>query len=155
MRKEKEYFKELLKSRGLKMTNQRWTILEVFENQPNEHFTAEEIYELVKVKCPEIGLATVYRTIQLFSELRLIDRLNLDDGYVRYEIGKKDEKGHHHHHIICLNCGKVDMFEDDLLDNLENRIFEQMGFQVTDHEVKLYGYCKDCMSKTGKEHNKI
>lgn len=153
MQEEKEYFRELLKSRGLKMTNQRRIILEAFEEQPNEHFTAEEIYELVKVKCPEIGLATVYRTIQLFSELRLIDRLNLDDGFVRYEIGKKDVKGHHHHHIICLNCGKVDMFEDDLLDNLENRIYEQMGFQVTDHEVKLYGYCKDCMNKTGMKHN--
>jgi Fur family ferric uptake transcriptional regulator len=150
---QEEKLKELLKSRGLKMTSQREMILEVFESQPNKHFTAEEIYELVRVKCPEIGLATVYRTIQLFSELRLIDRLNLDDGFVRYEIGKQDTKGHHHHHIICLKCGKVDMFEDDLLDNLENRIYEQMGFQVTDHEVKLYGYCKDCVRKTGMKHN--
>ena len=150
MQFEEGYLKDLLKNRGLKMTNQRREILAVFENQPNRHFTAEEIYELVRVNCPEIGLATVYRTIQLFSELRLIDRLNLDDGYVRYEIGKNNMGGHHHHHIICLNCGKVDMVEDDLLDNLENRIYEQMGFQVTDHEVKLYGYCKDCLNKTGK-----
>ncbi|MDO4554799.1 MAG: Fur family transcriptional regulator [Lachnospiraceae bacterium] len=155
MQNQREHFKELLRSRGLKMTHQREKILGVFESRPNEHFTAEEIYELVRVECPEIGLATVYRTIQLFSELRLIDRLNLDDGYTRYEIGKKDVEGHHHHHIICLNCGKVDMFEDDLLDNLENRIYEQMGFHVTDHEVKLYGYCKDCMDKAGEKHNKI
>lgn len=155
MQYDEKYFKDLLKSKGLKLTTQRKVILEVFENQPNEHFTAEEIYELVRVRCPEIGLATVYRTIQLFSELRLIDKLNLDDGFVRYEIGKNDMEGHHHHHIICLKCGKVDMFEDDLLDNLENRIYEQMGFQVTDHEVKLYGYCNDCLRETGEKHNKI
>lgn len=140
-------FIELLKSKGLKVTTQRKMILEVLAGQPGQHLTAEEIYEIVKEKSPEIGLATVYRTIQLLSELQLIDKLNLDDGYVRYEIGKLDKKQHHHHHLICLTCGNVYTFEDDLLDNLEQRIYDTMSFKVLDHEVKLYGYCKECAKK--------
>lgn len=136
-------FVELLKNKGLKVTNQRKIILEVLASQPDEHLTAEEIYEMVKIKYPDIGLATVYRTIQLFSDLKLIERLNLDDGYVRYEIGRTNSK-HHHHHLICLECGRVLSFEDDLLDNLEEQINEALGFRVENHEVKLYGYCKNC-----------
>lgn len=143
-----EIFVQLLKSKGLKVTTQRKVILEVLASQPDQHLTAEEIYELVKEKRPEIGLATVYRTIQLLSELQLIDKLNLDDGIVRYEIGKMNSKKHHHHHLICLECGEVYKFEDDLLDRLETRIYDTLGFQVTDHEVKLYGHCKNCIENT-------
>lgn len=139
-------FKELLKENGLKVTTQRIAILEVLDNRPDKHLTAEEIYDCVKEEYPEIGLATVYRTIQLLSELHLIDKLNLDDGYVRYEIGKigKERCEHHHHHLICLSCGNVYSFEDDLLETLEQRINESKGFRVVDHEVKLFGYCTKC-----------
>lgn len=140
---------ELLRNKGLKVTSQRIAILDVLQNQPDKHLTAEEIYEHVKEQYPEIGLATVYRTIQLLSELHLIDKLNLDDGFVRYEIGK-GEAGyteHHHHHLICLKCHSVTSFEDDLLETLEKRIEDQKGFHVVDHEVKLYGYCKKCHDK--------
>ena len=104
-----EQFKDLLRTNGLKITNQRIGILEVLSNRPGEHLTAEEIYDYVKLEYPDIGLATVYRTIQLLSELDLIDKLNLDDGYVRYEIGNKakEESCHHHHHLICLSCGRL------------------------------------------------
>ncbi len=137
---------KILKKHGLKVTNQRILLLEVLAGCPHKHFTAEEIYETVKEACPEIGLATVYRTMQLFLELHLIDRVNLDDGYTRYEIGNinGEDTKHHHHHLICLNCGKVLSFEDDLLEDLENKITETMGFKIVDHEVKLYGYCVDC-----------
>lgn len=138
-----ERFKMLLKQNGLKVTKQRITILEVLQERPGEHLTAEEIYDCVKEQYPDIGLATVYRTIQLLSELHLIDKLNLDDGYVRYEIGKSTET-HHHHHLICLDCGSVSSFEDDLLDRLEKKIQESVEFEVMDHEVKLFGYCKEC-----------
>ena len=77
-----EQFKDLLRTNGLKVTYQRIAILEVLSNRPGEHLTAEEIYDLVKAEYPDIGLATVYRTIQLLSDLNLIDKLNLDDGYV-------------------------------------------------------------------------
>ena len=137
-------FKELLKENGLKATTQRIAILEMLSSNPGKHLTAEEIYDCVRQDYPEIGLATVYRTIQLLSELGLIEKLILDDGYLRYEIGtsSKGDLGHHHHHLICLHCGKIDTFQDDLLENLESRIKEIMGFDVVDHEVKLYGHCK-------------
>ncbi len=145
---DRDRFKEILKSKGLKVTNQRIHVLEVLSASPDKHLTAEEIYELVKVDNPEIGLATVYRTIQLLLELHLVDKINLDDGFVRYEIGQmdSDEKKHHHHHLICLECGKVSSFEDDLLEKLEDRIWDTASFKVMDHEVKLYGYCNECLA---------
>lgn len=144
-----EQFKSLLKQNGLKVTTQRVAILEVLNSRPGKHLTAEEIYDYVKKKYPEIGIATVYRTIQMLSELNLIDKLNLDDGYVRYEISKKGKEDtcHHHHHLICLDCGNIYAFQDDLLETLENRIKETMGFAVVDHEVKLYGHCKKCLGR--------
>lgn len=146
---EKEKFAAILKEKGLKITTQREMVLSVLAACPDKHLTAEEIYELVKVECPEIGLATVYRTIQLLLELGIIDRINLDDGFVRYEIGdsRPGEIRHHHHHLICMKCGKVFSFEDDLLEGLEEKIQETTGFAVMDHEVKLYGHCKECGGK--------
>jgi Fur family transcriptional regulator, ferric uptake regulator len=144
-----DQFKDLLKQNGLKVTTQRVAILEVLNNRPGKHLTAEEIYDYVKKKYPEIGLATVYRTIQMLSELNLIDKLNLDDGYVRYEISKKSKEDacHHHHHLICLDCGNIYAFQDDLLETLEERIKETMGFEVVDHEVKFFGHCKKCIKQ--------
>lgn len=143
---DKGQFKQLLKEKGLKVTNQRLKVLEAIASGPKEHLTAEEIYELVKVDCPEIGLATVYRTIQLLNELHLIDRVNFDDGFVRYEMGSDQDAGvkHRHHHLICVKCGRVISFQDDLLEELEKKIAVTTGFYVVNHEVKLYGYCVEC-----------
>ncbi len=145
---DREGFKKLLKERGLKVTRQRLVVLEVLAENQENHLTAEEIYERVKVENPDIGLATVYRTVQLLLELELIDRINLDDGYVRYEIADMEENEHHrHHHLICLRCGSVTAFQNDMLEALETGVKAALGFQVTDHEVKLYGFCKDCLEK--------
>lgn len=145
----REEIKKLLKQNGLKVTEQRIRILQVFSSYPDRHLTAEEIYEIVKTDFPEIGLATVYRTIQLLQELHLVDRVNLDDGFVRYEIGTVDTKEmkHRHHHLICRKCGRIISFQDDLLEGLERKIFETTGFLVWDHEVKLYGCCVECGGK--------
>lgn len=139
-------FKELLKEKGLRVTRQRLAVLEAIESCPEEHLTAEEIFEMVKVDCPDIGLATVYRTIQLLNELQLIDRINFDDGFVRYEMGSafSHEQKHRHHHLICMKCGKVFSFQDDLLEELEEKITETTGFSIVNHEVKLYGCCAMC-----------
>ncbi len=144
-------FKQLLKQRGLKTTSQRTAILKVLLNTPDEHLTAEEIYGLVKQDWPDIGLATVYRNIQLLSDMHLIDKLNLDDGYVRYEISDVDQASHHHHHhLICSECGRVFAFEEDLLDVLEEKIMATTGFRVSDHEVKFFGVCRECREKDKK-----
>lgn len=144
----REKFKNLLRERGLKVTNQRIGVLETLASYPDQHLTAEEIYDKVKQEYPEIGLATVYRTVQLLLELHLIDKISLDDGCVRYEIARLDgSTKHHHHHLVCLSCGNVFSFEDDLLEQLEAEIKEKLDFRVVDHEVKLYGYCRECADK--------
>lgn len=149
MSADREEFKKVLREKGVKVTSQRIEILSALTAFPDRHLSAEEIYEIVKTDCPEIGLATVYRTIQLLLELGLIERVNLDDGYVRYEIGNPAAatSKHRHHHLICINCGKIISFEDDLLEELEKKIADTTGFFVVNHEVKLYGYCKECGGK--------
>ena len=147
-----DLFKEMLKEKGLKVTSQRLLVLEMMAEHPGEHLTAEQIYDLVRVQYPEIGLATIYRTVQVLVELHLIDKVSFDDGFARYELGEFDgAKKHHHHHAICRECGRVISFEDDLLDALEKAVFERIGFTVVDHEEKLYGYCKDCSNKIENE----
>ena len=144
-----EIERKKLKEKGLKVTNQRLLVLQVLAENKDRHLTAEDIYELVKEDYPEIGLATIYRTVQLLLEMQLVDRINLDDGCVRYEIGETlDGTGkHHHHHLICKTCGKVLPFKDDLLDELERHIEEETGFHVLDHELKFYGQCSECRKK--------
>ena len=150
---DREDFGRLLRDRGLKVTRQRMHVLEAVASRPEEHLTAEEIYEIVKLGCPEIGLATVYRTVQLLLELELIDRISLDDGFIRYEIADARKSEHHrHHHLICLKCGSVTAFQRDMLEALETGVKTALGFHVTDHEVKLYGFCRDCLEKRKEEN---
>ena len=140
-------FKEMLREKGLKVTRQRMAVLETMAAHPGEHLTAEDIYEMTRQKYPEIGLATIYRIVQVLVELRVIDRVSFDDGFVRYELGGGEVCRHHHHHAICEDCGAVISFEDDLLEQLEQAVQDAIGFCVTDHEVKLYGYCRSCAEK--------
>jgi Fur family ferric uptake transcriptional regulator len=140
---EKEAFKRALNQKGLKLTIQRELVLNVLQESISHHLTAEEIYNKVKVMNPDIGLATVYRTIQLLSQLKYIDKLNLNDGYIRYEISKQNEL-HRHHHLICEKCGQVIEVQDDLLDSIETKVNQKYDFIVTDHVVKFYGICKAC-----------
>ena len=92
-----------LKERGLKITQQRLLVLSTLAKSSGNHMAAEEVYAQIQEQYPEIGLATVYRTLQLLYEMQLIDRINLDDGCVRYEIGHlfEGDMKHNHHHLIC------------------------------------------------------
>ena len=141
-----EDFKELLRGKGLKVTSQRLLVLQIMAEHPGEHLTTEQIFDLVRKTNPEIGLATIYRTVQVLVDLHLIDKISFDDDVARYELLSSNAK-HHHHHAICLGCGEVFSFEDDLLENLEAAVEDRLGFAVVDHEVKLYGYCRDCREK--------
>ena len=145
-----EDFKELLRGKGLKVTSQRLLVLQIMAEHPGEHLTTEEIYDLVRKTNPEIGLATIYRTLKVLVDLHLIDKISFDDDVARYELRNSNTK-HHHHHAICLGCGKVFSFEDDLLENLEAAVEDRLGFAVVDHEVKLYGYCRDCREKMDQD----
>jgi Fur family ferric uptake transcriptional regulator len=148
--KVQELLKEKLRNQGLKVTQQRLLVLQTLAAQSGRHMTAEDIYELIRGNYPEIGLATVYRTLQLLLEMQLVDRINLDDGCVRYEIGHlfEGDTKHNHHHLICRVCGRVLPFEDDLLEELEDHIETDTGFHVLDHQLKFYGLCKECLSKS-------
>lgn len=145
----KDTFKEMLRKKGLKVTNQRLLVLEVLAAHRDKHMTVEDIYELVREDCPEVGLATIYRTVQLLLDMKLIDRISLDAGCARYEIGEvfDGEIKHHHHHLVCNVCGRVIPFKDDLLEQLEESVEREMGFQVMDHELIIYGQCKECLKK--------
>lgn len=143
-----EKVKDLLREKGLKVTSQRLMVLNILSAHGDEHLTVEEIYDLAKEESPEIGLATIYRTVQVLLELHVIEKVAFDDGFARYELnGEETGSGHRHHHAICTQCGKVYSLETDLLDTLEKQVFESLGFEVTDHEVKLYGLCSACRRK--------
>lgn len=138
--------KTILKDKGYKLTPQRQVVIDVIKKFKGHHLSREEIYLLVKDLYPKIGLATIYRTIQIFEETGIIQNAMLDDGQIRYQLTDPNEK-HHHHHLICQECGKVMDIREDLLDNLEEQILTRKGFKVTDHRVILYGVCKSCNKK--------
>lgn len=138
-----------LSERGYKMTPQRKEILQIFVEHP-EHLSAEDVYSFLREKESEIGLATVYRALDLLSELGILVQVDFGDGCARYELNTADPNVHHHHHLICVKCKKVIEFEEDLLDELEATISTKSGFKILNHEVKFLGYCKDCQSD-GKE----
>ena len=147
-----ETVKGLLRKAGLKVTNQRMIVLDIIASHPAEHLTAEEIYDLAKVNSPEIGLATIYRTVQVLLDLHVIDKVTFDDGFTRYELnGEESASGHRHHHAICTGCGKVYSLESDLLDSLEAEVMEKLDFLVMNHEVKLYGLCSECRKNEEKK----
>lgn len=141
-----DQFKRQLKDKGYKLTPQRRAVLDIIIENEGKHLSTEEIYESVKKQCPEIGLATVYRTLLLLEDMSLIFKLNLDDSKYRYELSHAEED-HHHHHLICLKCGKVIEVEGDLLDVLEKDIEKKYDFKILNHILKFFGYCSKCKEK--------
>ena len=133
-----------------KLTSQRQVILQAFLEHPNRHLSAEDVHTLVRSLAPDTGLATVYRTLELFSDLDILKKMDFGDGRSRYEINEVDTP-HHHHHLICRTCGIVKEFEDDLLETLETVISRKSRFQIVDHEVKFFGYCQECQAQRETE----
>jgi len=135
---------EKLKAKEYKLTSRREYILRVLLENKDKHLSAEEVYNLVKIKAPDVGLATVYRTLELFCEFDIIHSMDFGDGRKRYEFGDGEAEGHHHHHLICLKCGVILEVEEDLLEDLETRVKRDMDFEVHNHQLKIFGYCKNC-----------
>lgn len=138
-----ENFKDHLKEKGYKLTSQRQAVLDIIIEHKSMHLSTEEIYDYVRLSYPEIGLATVYRTLILLDRLGLVYKLDLDDGCSRYELNKYNED-HKHHHLICTKCGSVAEVQGDLLEALEEQILKKNNFIVKDHRVKFYGLCSKC-----------
>lgn len=142
----KNILNEKLKEKGLKFTNQRKDIFDFFLKNQDKHMSAEEILAEIEKGNSEIGLATIYRTLQLFTDTGIIIKHDFDDNRSRYEL-KTDNNIHNHHHLICQLCGKIIEVNMDLMDDLEKEIEDEYEFEITNHIVKLYGYCKDCKDK--------
>ncbi|WP_075866010.1 Fur family transcriptional regulator [Carboxydothermus islandicus] len=136
-----------LRESDYKLTPQREEILRVLIENQDKHLSAEEILGLVKEKSPEIGLATVYRTLEILYSLGLVHCMDFGDGRKRYEFELLESKSHQHHHLICLNCGKIEEIEEDLLEELEREVYKNKGFVVTNHQLKIYGFCRNCAPK--------
>lgn len=133
-----------LRNAGLKVTLPRLKILEILENQHiNHHLTAEQIYKILLTDNEDIGLATVYRVLTQFETAGLITRHHFEGGNSIFEL----DSGQHHDHIVCIKCGKVDEFTDDLIEAQQQKIAKKLGYNLTDHTLCLYGVCTNCKNK--------
>ncbi|CAM2765800.1 Fur family transcriptional regulator [Salinicoccus roseus] len=138
--------KEALQGAHYKLTPQREVTVRVLLENERDHLSAEDVFLKVKDKYPEIGLATVYRTLELLSELKILDKINFGDGVSRYDLRKEGAK-HFHHHLVCMECGAVEEIEEDLLEDVEKIVEKDHNFKVTDHRLTFHGICGDCQSK--------
>lgn len=136
-------YMQILQKKGYKYTNQRENVLRILLENRESHLSCEEVHMIVARESKDVGIATVYRTLQLFELLGIVYRINFDDGVSRYELDLGTEN-HHHHHLICTECGSVTEVKLDLLEALEDEIEEEEGFLIRDHNVKFYGICKNC-----------
>ena len=140
-----EDLRKRLQEKDYKMTEQRREILQIFLDQPSEHhLSAEDVHSILRSRKSEIGLATVYRSLELLGSLGILLKIEFGDGCSRYELNTTDPNIHRHHHLICVKCHKVIEFDEDKLDELEEEIANKSGFEILNHEVKFFGYCKDC-----------
>ena len=139
-RPEHQVFSDYLERNKLKRTPHRDLILETFlENEG--HRSVEDIYHTVKAIDPRVGYTTVYRMMKLMMSCGLAREIELADGITRYEHLFNHE---HHDHMICMECGKSIEFYNPEIEALQDAASEQLGFQVLDHKLQIYGVCGDC-----------
>ena len=130
-----------LRNAGLKVTLPRVKILQILENQATDrHLTAEQVYKILLAEDEEIGLATVYRVLTQFETAGLVTRHHFEGGNSVFELSDGD----HHDHIMCIKCGKVDEFTDEIIESQQKQIAQRLGYDLTAHGLYLYGYCPNC-----------
>ncbi len=138
--------KKNLHSQKYKLTPQREATVRVLLENEEDHLSAEDVYLLVKDKAPEIGLATVYRTLELLNELKVVDKINFGDGVSRYDL-RQEGAVHFHHHLVCIECGAVDEIQEDLLGDVEKVVERDWKFKIKDHRLTFHGICYRCQAK--------
>jgi len=134
--------KKIIRDLGLKVTQQRLAILTVIRSGPT-HFTAQEVFEIVNENNPEIGFATVYRFLKKLSEQNFVTEVRMGGMPARYEWSAKD----HHDHLTCIRCHSIVEFENQKIEDLQDKIAEEHGFLLTHHILELYGICPKCRNK--------
>jgi Fur family ferric uptake transcriptional regulator len=131
-----------LKNMGLKATLPRLKILEIFQQGPHRHLSAEEVYRALLTDGTDIGLATVYRVLTQFEQAGLLKRSNFESAKAVFELNE----GQHHDHLVCLQCGRVEEFYDTQIEERQQQVARERGFTLQDHALALYGNCTkvDC-----------
>lgn len=137
---EKEIFHRFLKSRGLRCTNQRDLILEIFMGSRG-HVTPEELYQKVKGKSKSIGFSTVYRTLNLLTDCNLARKLETSKGSALFERAYNQP---HHDHLVCNVCGKYIEFYNKDIEKIQKQVAKEKDFKMTGHRMVIYGVCSDC-----------
>ena len=130
-----------LKDAGLKITTPRLKILQILEEAPRHHLSAEDVYKALMSMGEDVGLATVYRVLTQFEEAGLVKRHNFEGGYSVFEMGHGD----HHDHLVCVKCGRVEEFVDEVIEQRQKMIAERAQFKMTDHALNIYGLCPVCV----------
>ena len=128
-----------LKQHGYKLTPQRREVIRIITSCP-DHLTPAVIYQRIHQEYPNIGLVTVYRTLEILAELELICELHAGGNCHSYTISASQ----HHHHLICSGCGKVVDFTGHNLDELERRLSKESGFRIDGHLLEFTGLCQTC-----------
>ena len=133
-----------LRKAGLKVTLPRVKILEMLEQSKTRHLSAEEVYKRLLDSGEDIGLATVYRVLTQFESAGLVRRHHFEGGHSVFEL----DDGAHHDHIVCVKCGRVDEFVDEVIEQRQRQIADKSGYDMTDHSLYIYGICRRCAGKS-------
>ena len=129
-----------LRKAGLKVTLPRMKILDILEGSDARHQSAEDVYKVLLEMGEDIGLATVYRVLTQFESAGLVKRHHFEGGHSVFEL----DQGKHHDHILCVKCGRVDEFVDEIIEQHQKDIAARLGYELTDHSLYMYGICPQC-----------
>ncbi|MCB2264032.1 MAG: ferric iron uptake transcriptional regulator [Candidatus Thiosymbion ectosymbiont of Robbea hypermnestra] len=128
---------EQLRKAGLKVTLPRVKVLALLERSDKRHVTAEDVYRMLLENGEEIGLATVYRVLTQFESAGLVCRNNFEGGQSIFEL----DCGKHHDHLVCVKCGKIVEFIDEVIEKRQTAVAKRHGFTIQDHSLVIYGVC--------------
>lgn len=145
-----ERIKKQLSGKGYKLTPQREATVRILLEHESDHLSAENVFLLVKDKNSNIGLATVYRTLELLTELEVVDKVNFGDGVSRFDL-RQEGASHSHHHLVCIECGAVEEILDDMLEDVEKEIVSRFHFKIKDHRLTFHGVCRVCQERHSRE----
>jgi Fur family ferric uptake transcriptional regulator len=129
-----------LKKAGLKATLPRIRILQLLENAGQRHVSAEDVYKLLLDAGEDVGLATIYRVLTQFEAAGLVTRHHFEGGHSVFELNV----GSHHDHLVCVRCGRIEEFIDEVIEARQRDIATRLGFTITDHALYIYGICANC-----------
>ena len=141
-----------VKGCGYRMTLGREATLDVL-SRAEEHLSAEDIYMRVHKIYPNIGLTSIYRTLDILTNIGLVNKFDFGQGRARYELAEGSNRSTHHHHLICTNCKRVvdytDFIDDEieLLHKTEKGLSDKYNFAITNHLIQFYGLCDKCKKK--------